>query len=158
MSISADHVRRNCEASSNRHSLSQGDATVRYLMLIALNEDYRNQKMPQALGDAMGEFVTANLKSGAIVDTAGLEPTSKGVRLRLKDKKLKITDGPFTEAKEVIGGYAMVEAKSKKEAIDIATEFMELHRKHWPELEATAEVRALEGYEPQQVRVDKVRR
>jgi hypothetical protein len=127
---------------------SQGDATLRYLMTIALSEEYRNQPIPKALGDAVGKFVTEKLKSGAIVDTAGLEPTSKGVRLRLRDRKLKITDGPFTEAKEVIGGYAMVEAKSKKEAVDIATQFMELHRIHWPEIEATAEVRALEGYEP----------
>jgi hypothetical protein len=116
----------------------------RYMMFIMHNEDYRNQSIPKALNDAMGEFVNTHLKSGALKDTAGLKPTSAGSRIRLSHGKMKITDGPFTEAKEVVGGYAIVEAGSRKEAMDIATAFAELHRVHWPEFECTCEVRPLE--------------
>ena len=118
---------------------------ARYMMFIIHSEDVRSQSVPQSLYDAMGEFVEENLKSGVLKDTAGLQPTSAGSRIRLSRGKLKVTDGPFTEAKEVIGGYALVEAASKKEAMDIATKFMELHRIHWPEFEGTCEVRPLEA-------------
>jgi hypothetical protein len=66
------------------------------------------------------------------------------VRIRSKGSKLMLTEGPFIEAKEVVGGYAFVEAKSKDAAIDIARRFMELHRVHWPEFECESEVRAIE--------------
>ena len=120
----------------------------RYLMLIIHGEDYRLETVPQSLFGAMGEFVEKNLKSGALIDTAGLLPTSQGSRVRLAGGKIKVTDGPFTEAKEMVGGYALVEAKSKKEAIDLATKFMDIHRVHWPEFEGACEVRPLEADEP----------
>jgi hypothetical protein len=63
----------------------------------------------------------------------------------LSGGRLKVTDGPFTEAKEVVGGYALVEVASKEEALKIAQEFMELHRVHWPAFEGESEVRPLEG-------------
>ena len=59
-------------------------------------------------------------------------------------RKIRVTDGPFTEAKEVVGGYAMCETATREKAIALATKFMELHRIHWPEFEGTAEVRPLE--------------
>jgi len=117
----------------------------RYMMFITHSEDYRNQTVPQALYDAMGEFVNENLKNGVLIETAGLQPTSAGSRVRLSRAKIKVTDGPFTEAKEIIGGYALVEAKSRKEAIDFATKFMDLHRIHWPQFEGACEVRPLEA-------------
>ena len=55
-----------------------------------------------------------------------------------------MTDGPFTEAKEIVGGYALVEVKSRDAALDVARQFMELHRVHWPEFEGECEVRPLE--------------
>jgi hypothetical protein len=54
-----------------------------------------------------------------------------------------VTDGPFTESKEVIGGWAILQTDSKDEATRIATEFMELHRKHWPGFEGESEVRPM---------------
>jgi hypothetical protein len=62
----------------------------------------------------------------------------------LSGGKLKVSDGPFTEAKEVVGGYAFVETTSKEQALELARDFMELHRKHWPEFEGECEVRPLE--------------
>ncbi len=64
--------------------------------------------------------------------------------MRLANGKITVTDGPFTESKEIIGGWAILQADSKAEAIRIATEFMELHRKHWPGFEGESEVRPIE--------------
>ena len=120
---------------------------MRYLMLIKHAEAYRAEIPAQGLMDAMGKFVTDSLKSGVLLDTAGLRPTADGTRVRLSGRKITVTDGPFTEAKEIVGGYAMVEAKSKQEAVEVALQFMELHRVHWPTFEGECEVRPLEDFE-----------
>jgi hypothetical protein len=113
-------------------------------MFIAHDERYRDEPIPQSLLDEMGEFVTDNLKSGVLIDTGGLEPTSKATRVRLSRGRIKVTDGPFTEAKEVIGGYALVRAHTDAEATELATKFMEIHRRTWPEFEGACEVRRIE--------------
>ena len=118
---------------------------AKYLMFIKHSEGYRNEQIPQELMDAMGEFVAEGFKSGRLKDTAGLKPSAEGFRVRLTKGKLKVTDGPFTEAKEIVGGYAMVEVPSRQEALKVAQEFMELHRVHWPAFEGECEVRPLEG-------------
>ena len=92
---------------------------------------------------AMGEFIQKSMKDGSLVETGGLLPSKDGARIRLVGGKLTVTDGPFTEMKEVIGGWAILRADSKADAIRIATEFMELHRKHWPEFEGESEVRPM---------------
>jgi hypothetical protein len=117
---------------------------VKYLMLIKHAESYRNEAIPPALNDAMGEFVTESMKSGVLKDTAGLKPTAEGFRIRSSKKRLTVTDGPFTETKEVVGGYALVEVSSKEEAMKLAREFMEMHRLHWPAFECECEVRQLD--------------
>lgn len=117
---------------------------MRYMMFIKHTEDYRNKEVPAGLYEAMGEFVGAAMKRGIIVDTAGLEPTSKGTRVRLQGGKITVTDGPFTESKEIVGGYAIVNAASREEALELAREFMDLHRIHWPAFEGECEVRPLE--------------
>jgi hypothetical protein len=121
---------------------------MRYMMFIKHPEHYRDEIPAQAFMDAMAKFVGESMKSGVLLDTAGLRPTADGTRVRLSGGKLKTIDGPFTEAKEIIGGYALVDAKSKQEAIDLATQFMELHRTHWPTFEGECEVRPLEDFEP----------
>ena len=118
---------------------------MKFMMFIKHQEVSRDVKVPKALNDAMGEFVTRSFASGVLKETNGLQPTAKGKRIRSKGGKLKTTDGPFTEAKEVVGGYAIVEAKTYEEAMKVATEFMELHARHWPEFECECEVRPLEA-------------
>ncbi len=113
-------------------------------MLIKHSESNRNEAIPQALMNAMGEFVGESMKSGVLKDTAGLKPTAQGFRIRSSKNRLKVTDGPFTETKEVVGGYALVEVASREEAMKLAQQFMELHRVHWPEFECECEVRPLE--------------
>jgi hypothetical protein len=113
-------------------------------MLIKHSESSRNEAIPSALLDAMGQFVGEGLKSGVLKDTAGLKPTAEGFRVRSSRKRLTVTDGPFSETKEVVGGYALIEVASKEEAMKMARQFMELHRQHWPAFECECEVRPLE--------------
>ena len=117
---------------------------MKYLMLIKHSESYRAQPIPQGLMDAMGEFVTNGLKSGVFKETAGLKGSADGFRVRSSGGKLKLTDGPFTESKELVGGYALIEVKSSEEAREVARQFMELHRVHWPEFEGEIEARPLD--------------
>jgi hypothetical protein len=121
---------------------------MRYMMFIKHREDYRMEDVPQSLFAAMGEFVGEAMKTGAVIDTAGLEPTAKGKRVRLSGGKITVIDGPFAETKEVVGGYAIIEAKSYDEALTLATRFMDLHRIHWPTFEGECEIRPLESTEP----------
>jgi hypothetical protein len=117
---------------------------VKYLMLIKHDESYRSQPIPQGLMAAMGEFVTSQMKRGVIKDTAGLKPTSEAFRVRSSGGKLSFTDGPFTETKELVGGFAIADVRSADEARELARQFMELHRIHWPAFDGTCEVRPLE--------------
>ena len=117
---------------------------MKYLMMIKHSESYRGDPIPQALMDAMGEFVAESFKSGVLKDTAGLKPTAEGFRVRSSKNRLTVTDGPFTESKEVVGGYAITEFGSRDEAMKMARQFMELHRVHWPAFEGECEVRPLE--------------
>ena len=119
---------------------------MKYLTFIRHPESHRDAPPPAALMEAMGRFVQKSLKDGTLVDTGGLLPSKDGARVRLARGKITVTDGPFTESKEVIGGWAILNVASKADAVRIATEFMELHRKHWPEFEGESEVRPM--FEP----------
>ena len=118
---------------------------MKYLMFIKHSESSRNEPIPQALMDAMGEFVAKGFQDGTLKDTAGLRPTKDGFRIRSSKGKLTATDGPFMETKEVVGGYAMIEVKTEAQAREIAHQFMELHRVHWPAFECECEARPLDG-------------
>ena len=76
---------------------------------------------------AIGKLSEDMARAGVLVGMGGLAPSSMGARVRLAGGKVTVTDGPFTEAKELIGGYAIVEVKSKAEAIELARRFWELH-------------------------------
>jgi len=116
---------------------------MKYLTFIRSSESYRESPPPSALMEAMGEFTERSRRNGTLVDTGGLLPSKDGVRVRLANGKITVTDGPFAESKEVIGGWAILEVDSKAEATRVATEFMELHRKHWPGFEGESEVRPM---------------
>ena len=116
---------------------------MKYLTFIRHAESYRQAGPPAPLMEAMGKFVEQSLKDGTLVETGGLLPSKDGVRVRLANGKLTVTDGPFTETKEVIGGWAIVQADTKAEAVRIATEFMKLHQVHWPGFEGESEVRPM---------------
>lgn len=120
---------------------------MKYMMFIKHPADYDQSQVPQSLYAAMDEFVAGYAEKGVFLDGAGLQPLSKATRVRLSGGKISVTDGPFAEAKEVVGGYAVIEAATHAEAVELATKFMELHREHWPEFEGESEVRPFEEME-----------
>jgi hypothetical protein len=119
------------------------EAPMKYLSFIRHSEKYRESGPPPALLEAMGKFVEKSLKEGVLVDTGGLLPSKDGVRIRIQSGKITVTDGPFSESKEVIGGWAILNTETKAEAIRIAKEFMELHRQYWPEFDGESELRPM---------------
>ena len=102
---------------------------------------------PKGFMEVMAKLSEEAVKAGTMVISGGLAPTSTSTRVRLSKGHVKTIDGPFTEAKEVVGGFAILEYKSKKEALEGAMDFMELHKKHWPGWEGETEVRQLLGPE-----------
>ena len=95
------------------------------------------------LMEAMGKLADREIKAGRMIDMGGLLPLEAGVQVRIKDGELSVIDGPFVEAKEVIGGFAIFEFRNKEEALASAVEFMQLHKDHMPGWEGTCEFRAL---------------
>jgi hypothetical protein len=79
----------------------------------------------------MGVLIDELTRTGALVSTAGLRPTAEGTRVRLRNGSLSVTDGPFAESKEVVGGYAILEAPSMKEAIELTKRFLKVHGDEW---------------------------
>lgn len=118
---------------------------MRYMMIVKHAE--KQGTPPKSLMDAITKLVEEEVKAGTMLGNGGLGPTDQGARVRLSGGHVTVTDGPFTEAKEVIGGYAQFELKSKKDAVESAVRFMELHKKHWPEWEGETEVRQM--FDPQ---------
>jgi hypothetical protein len=78
---------------------------------------------PQEM-EKMGKLVEDGMKAGFLLSTEGCLPSALGARVRLSHGKLSVTDGPFSESKEVVGGFAILEAKSKEEAIELAKQFI----------------------------------
>jgi hypothetical protein len=96
---------------------------------------------PPKLLEAMHKLADREVKAGRMLDNGGLMPLAMGAQVRVLDGKLSVVDGPFAEAKEVIGGYAVFELKGKEEALASAMEFMQLHRDLFPGWEGTCELR-----------------
>ena len=116
---------------------------MKYLTFIRHSESYRQSPPPPALMQAMGKFIERSLKEGVLVETGGLLPSKDGVRVRLTNGKITVTDGPFIESKEMIGGWAILKTDSRAQAVRLATEFMELHQQHWPGFEGESELRPM---------------
>jgi hypothetical protein len=82
-------------------------------------------------------------KAGVLVEQGGLMPSVKGATLSLRAGEITVTDGPFTEAREVVGGYAVYDVATKADAIYWSQRFLDLHRRHWPGWEGTVELREI---------------
>ena len=96
--------------------------------------------------EAMHKLADREIKAGRMIDSGGLMPLAAGARVRIADGKLSVVDGPFVEAKEIIGGYAIFEFRNKEEAVASAVEFMQLHKDLMPGWEGTCEVRAFADF------------
>lgn len=107
---------------------------MKYMMMVKMDakseagRNYEAGMPPDAkLEAAMGPLIERMLKIGALVEMGGLLPVSQGAQVRATEGKLVVTDGPFIESKEIIGGYAIMRAKSKEEAVEMGRDFMKLH-------------------------------
>ena len=116
---------------------------MRFLSMIRVDET-TGQQPSERLMTEMGKLIDEMLREGTLVKTAGLRPTKEGVRVRSNRGKVSVTEGPFTETKEVIGGYAIIEAKSLAEAIVLTKRFLAIHGDEW---NLECEVRPLDGEE-----------
>ncbi|HET8925848.1 MAG TPA: YciI family protein [Candidatus Acidoferrum sp.] len=116
---------------------------MQFMMIVKHKEGYGFP--PKELMDAINKLGEEAAKAGTMRGQGGLKPTDTGARVRLANGKITVVDGPFTEAKEIIGGYAQFELKSKEEAIQGAVQFMELHKKYWPGWEGETEIRQMYG-------------
>jgi hypothetical protein len=99
---------------------------------------------PPALIEAIGKHSEEAMRAGTLVGFGGLMPSAHGARVRVSGGKVTATDGPFAETKELIGGYAIIEAASKEEAIEHGKRFMQLHADVLgPEYEGELEIRQM---------------
>ena len=114
---------------------------MKFMMMVQGNEN--SGPPPQALMDAIAQLGIDATTRGVLVEQGGLLPSAMGAKVDLRKGRVTVTDGPFTEAKEIIGGFAVFNVKSKVEAIEEAKKFMEVHRLHWPGWEGVTEVRQI---------------
>jgi hypothetical protein len=117
---------------------------MRYMFIVKGSENFAvSGPPPAALVEAIGRLGEEATKIGKMVSFGGLKPTGTGARVRITKGKIVTTDGPFTESKEVIGGFSILNVASREEALEEARKFMELHRVYWPEWEGETEVRLM---------------
>ncbi|MFK2879421.1 YciI family protein [Rhodanobacter hydrolyticus] len=103
---------------------------MRFLSMVRINERAGQRPSAQLMED-MGKLMTELSAAGSLLDTAGLQPTAEGKRVRLSRGRQTVMDGPFTEAKEVVAGYAMLQAASMDEALEITRRFLAVHGDDW---------------------------
>ena len=117
---------------------------MRYLMLLKATQPATPP--PPELMEAIARLGEEATKAGALLDFAGLAPSAAGVRLELASGDLIVSDGPFAEAREVVS-YALYEVRSKEEAVEWGTRFLDVHREYWPGWEGTTDIHKVFGPE-----------
>jgi hypothetical protein len=116
---------------------------MRFLTMVKAKEPHAPP--PPGLMAAIAKLGEQATRSGELVLTGGLLPSAMGARVRLSGGELRVIDGPFTEAKEIVGGFAIYEVDSKEKAIEATLRFMKLHQEHWPGWEGETEIRPMFG-------------
>ncbi len=116
---------------------------MRYMVFVKMREDVG--EAPAALQEAMGEEMGALFAAGSMIDAGGLASGAESTEIRLTAGDVITTNGPWAEAKEVVGGYSILEARSHEEAVEGARRVIELHKEHWPGWEGSVEVRLIRG-------------
>jgi hypothetical protein len=114
---------------------------MRFMMLVKSTE--KSGPPPKELMDAIAKLGEEASKNGSMIESGGLAPSPMSTRVRLSSGKITSIDGPFAETRELVGGYAVFEFKSKEEAIESTLHFMELHKKYWPGWEGETEIRQI---------------
>ena len=119
------------------------EGTMRFMNLVKCGEN--SGPPPEAFMQAMAKASEEAARAGTLLDTGGLAPGAQSSRVRLAGGTVAVYDGPFTEAKELVGGYGVVEAASMEEAVEGAVWLMNMHKEHWPGWEGEVEVRRILG-------------
>jgi hypothetical protein len=117
--------------------------------MVMVKSSEKSGPPPKSLMDAIANLGVEAGKAGVMVEMGGLMPTAAGARVRVAGGTMTLTDGPFTEAKEVVGGFAVYDVKTKEDAIFWTKRFMQLHLDHWPGWEGESEIRQMFGPPPQ---------
>ena len=105
---------------------------MRYMMLIKLDPSQAPEGGPSAeLMEQMGKLIDEMTRAGVMLDTGGLSPIEESSRMQLSGGKQTVLDGPFTEAKEIVGGYALIQVKSRDEALQWGSRFLDVHGDDW---------------------------
>lgn len=117
---------------------------MRYLVMLKAAQP--GGPPPAELMDAIMALGAEATNAGALLDTAGLAPSTQSARIRLAGGELTLSDGPFAEAKELIS-YALYQVRSKEEAVEWTRRFMKLHRDLWPGWDGEAEISKVFGPE-----------
>ena len=117
---------------------------MRALVLLKMSEQVGQP--PESLFQAMDETIKEIEKTITIVDTNGLVPTADAAtRITVTGGRTTVLDGPFAESRELVGGYALIEADSYEDAVESARKIVQVHTDHWPTWEGEAEVRQAMG-------------
>ena len=116
---------------------------MQFMCLLKSDENQPIDPPPPALFAAMAAFGEEGHRTGVLVQQGGLLPSGTGAVVSLVDGSIKAVDGPFTEARELVGGYAVIEVGSRAEAVDHARRLMQIHADHWPGYQGVCEVRQL---------------
>jgi hypothetical protein len=116
---------------------------MRYLVLIHVDENVEGEP-PAALIDAMYAHA-ADERHAKLVTDAGLTPTSAAIRVASRGGEVMMTDGPFAETKEVVGGFMLIEAATPEDATAWTRGLVGLHAAHWPDLDMVTELRQVAG-------------
>ncbi len=115
---------------------------MRYLMLIRLDPSTAPVQGPDpALAEEMGKLLEDMTKAGVLLDTGGLRPVEDSTRIRLSGGKQTVLDGPFAESKEVVGGYLLLQTRTRDEAVEWGSRFLRIHGPEW---EIELEIRQLD--------------
>ena len=114
---------------------------MRYITFVKMAESVGNP--PPALVEAMGKELEQAFAEGTMIEAGGLSGMRDSTEIRLADGAITQTDGPYTEGKEVVGGYAITEVRSRDEAVEGARRVLELHQQHWPGWEGSVEIRQM---------------
>jgi len=118
---------------------------MRYITFVKMAEDIGAP--PPELVEAMGKELGEAFASGSMLDAGGLSGMADSTEIRLAGGRISRTDGPYAEGKEVAGGYGIVEARSREEAVAGARRVIELHQQYWPGWEGSVEVRQMFGHQ-----------
>lgn len=123
---------------------------MRFMMIVKADKNYEAGVPPsKELMAAIGRLAEEHARAGVLVESGGLLPSSRGARVKVAGGRLTVIDGPFTEAKELIGGYAILRATSKEEAIEHGKRFMKVHADVLgPSYEGELEIRQLADNPP----------